>query len=48
MQTLEFHLEALIQQGSIDYQTAVDASIYPQDISKPDQQAVALNGGGRR
>jgi twitching motility protein PilT len=48
MQTLEYSLETLIQQGTIDYQTAIDASIYPQDIAKPPQAALASNGGGRR
>jgi twitching motility protein PilT len=40
MQTLEVALDALIQEGQIDYQTAVDASIYPQDIPKPRLQPV--------
>jgi twitching motility protein PilT len=47
MQTLEFALEGLINDGTIDYQTALDASIYPQDIPKPRDQAMA-NSGGRR
>ena len=48
MQTLEHSLEGLIGSGEIDYQTAIDSSIYPQDIPKPNAQAVAANGGGRR
>jgi twitching motility protein PilT len=47
MQTLEYHLEGLMEQGLIDYQTAIDASIYPQDIAKPNQPAMAVNGGRR-
>jgi twitching motility protein PilT len=35
MQTLEFALDALIREGSIDYDTAIEASLYPQDIPKP-------------
>jgi twitching motility protein PilT len=48
MQTLEHSLEGLMGTGDIDYQTAIDASIYPQDIPKPNPQAMAANGGGRR
>ncbi len=48
MQTLEHSLEGLIGAGEIDYQTAIDSSIYPQDIPKANAQAVAANGGGRR
>ena len=35
MQTLEHALTQLIQAGIIDYETAVDASLYPQDIPRP-------------
>jgi twitching motility protein PilT len=51
MQTLEVALDSLIQEGLIDYQTAVDSSLYPQDIPKPRPQPVAagqaVNGAGR-
>jgi twitching motility protein PilT len=43
MQTLESHLDALIREGVIDYQTAVDSSLYPQDIPKPRPQPVPVN-----
>jgi twitching motility protein PilT len=50
MQTLEHALDGLIQQGQIDYQTAVEASLYPQDIPKPRNLQAASNGavGSRR
>jgi twitching motility protein PilT len=35
MQTLEHALNALVAQGLIDYDHAVEASLYPQDIDKP-------------
>jgi twitching motility protein PilT len=35
MQTLEVALDALIREGTIDYQTAVESSLYPQDLTKP-------------
>jgi twitching motility protein PilT len=35
MQTLENHLNELMRRGVIDYDTAVEASLYPQDIEKP-------------
>jgi twitching motility protein PilT len=35
MQTLEHALNALVAQGVIDYDHAVEASLYPQDIEKP-------------
>lgn len=35
MQTLEHHLSALLAAGVIDYETAVGASLYPQDIPPP-------------
>lgn len=44
MQTLEFALDSLIQQGAIDYETAVEASLYPQDIPKPPPVLVPANG----
>ena len=44
MQTLEAALTELIQAGVIDYQTAVDASLYPQDIPKPRPQPVPVDG----
>jgi twitching motility protein PilT len=50
MQTLEHALNTLVQQGQIEYQTALEASLYPQDIPKPqDLRAAAGNGAvGRR
>jgi twitching motility protein PilT len=47
MQTLEHALESLIQQGQIDYQTAVESSLYPQDIPKPRDLQAASNGAAR-
>jgi twitching motility protein PilT len=47
MQTLEHALDGLMQQGQIDYQTAVEASLYPQDITKPRDLQAASNGAGR-
>jgi twitching motility protein PilT len=44
MQTLEGALIDLIEAGVIDYQTAVDASLYPQDIPKPRPQPVPVGG----
>jgi len=46
MQTLESSLEQLIRAGVIDYQTAVDSSLHPQDIPKPRPLTVdhAVNG----
>ena len=44
MQTLEHSLDALIQEGVIDYETAVEASLYPQDIPKPPPVAPPANG----
>jgi twitching motility protein PilT len=35
MQTLEHHLSALVASGTIDYQTAVDASLFPAEIVRP-------------
>ena len=43
MQTLELALDGLVQEGLIDYQTAVDASLYPQDIPKPRSQPVPVD-----
>jgi twitching motility protein PilT len=40
MQTLEQSLFALVERGVIDLQTAVDASLYPQDLS-PDDAVMA-------
>ena len=44
MQTLEHALTELIETGVIDYQTAVDSSLYPQDIPKPRPQPVPVDG----
>ena len=49
-------LDALIEQGVIDYETAVDASLYPQDIPNAESQPVPagrsaaglMAGGGDR
>ena len=38
MQTLEHHLTDLIQRGVIEYDVAVEASLYPQDIPRPRPQ----------
>jgi twitching motility protein PilT len=38
MQTLEHHLTHLIQCGIIEYDVAVEASLYPQDIPRPHPQ----------
>jgi twitching motility protein PilT len=35
MQTLEVALNDLLRQGVIDYETAIESSLYPQDITKP-------------
>jgi twitching motility protein PilT len=40
MQTLEHHLTDLIQRGVIEYDVAVEASLYPQDIPRPRPQAL--------
>ena len=44
MHTLEGALIDLIEAGVIDYQTAVDASLYPQDIPRPRPQPVPVDG----
>jgi twitching motility protein PilT len=36
MQTLEQHLTELVNGGVIEWETAIDASLYPKDIPKPD------------
>jgi Tfp pilus assembly pilus retraction ATPase PilT len=41
MQTLENHLTDLIQRGVIEYDVAVEASLYPQDIPRPGPRPVA-------
>jgi len=43
MQTLEVALTALIKDGVIDYETALDASLYPEDIPKP-RPHLTVNG----
>jgi twitching motility protein PilT len=42
MQTLEQSLSALVQEGVIDLQTAVDASLYPQDLVPGPSVAASL------
>jgi twitching motility protein PilT len=44
MNTLEHALTQLIEAGVIDYETAVDASLYPQDIPKPRPHPVPVHG----
>ncbi len=46
MQTLEESLSAHIRDGLIAYQTAVDASLYPQDIQVESPQVVPVAGAG--
>ena len=41
MQTLELSLDALLRQGVISYETALDATLYPQDIPTPRSQPVS-------
>ncbi len=41
MQTLEMALDAHIQNGMIGYESAVDASLYPQDIPAPRSKMLA-------
>jgi len=45
MQTLEHSLARLLQAGVIDYETAVSASLYPQDLPRP--APVTVSGGKR-
>ena len=35
MQTLEMALSALVAEGTIDYEAALKASLYPKEIAKP-------------
>jgi hypothetical protein len=35
MQTLEWSLNELVTAGTVDYDAAIDASLYPRDIPKP-------------
>lgn len=35
MQTLEMALSALVQEGTIDYETALKVSLYPKEVDKP-------------
>jgi twitching motility protein PilT len=44
MQTLEHHLNALVREGVINYDSAVEASLYPQDIDKPPPVLATANG----
>lgn len=43
MQTLERSLSSLVESGVIDLQTAVDASLYPQDLSAGPVRAPSLS-----
>jgi twitching motility protein PilT len=45
MQTLEISLTDLIDRGLIDYQSAMDASLYPQELPRPDGLAVTRTNG---
>jgi twitching motility protein PilT len=47
MQTLEESLTAHIREGTIAYQTALDASLYPQDIQAPRPHMAPVAGAGR-
>jgi twitching motility protein PilT len=42
MQTLEHSLTDLIHRGLIDYDTAIDSSLYPQDIPRPGPRPMVL------
>jgi twitching motility protein PilT len=42
MQTLEHSLTDLIHRGLIDYDTAIDSSLYPQDIPRPGPRPMIL------
>jgi twitching motility protein PilT len=44
MNTLEHSLTQLIEAGVIDYETAIDSSLYPQDIPKPRPQPIPVVG----
>jgi len=44
MNTLEHSLIQFIEAGVIDYDTAIDASLYPQDIPKPRPHPVPVDG----
>ena len=44
MQTLENSLTEMVHEGLIDYDAAVDASLYPQDSPKPKRQAARIEG----
>jgi twitching motility protein PilT len=44
MQTLESSLTALVETGVIEYEVAVQASLYPQEIRRP---LIAMNGRAR-
>ncbi len=47
MQTLEESLSAHVRDGQIAYQTAMDASLYPQDIQTGRPAMVPVAGAGR-
>jgi twitching motility protein PilT len=47
MQTLEESLSGHVRDGQIGYQTAVDASLFPQDIEGGRPQMVPVAGAGR-
>jgi twitching motility protein PilT len=48
MQTLEAALNGLLRDGYIEYQTAVDASLYPQDVEGPRPSVVRAGPAGTR
>jgi twitching motility protein PilT len=45
MRTLEVALTALIEDGVIDYQSAINASLYPQEIPKPPAPSTPARNG---
>jgi twitching motility protein PilT len=47
MQTLELSLDGLIAEGLVDYETALDATLYPQDIQSARPQPVSVDGAAR-
>jgi twitching motility protein PilT len=44
MQTLENSLTEMVGEGLIDYDAAIDASLYPQDIPKPKARPARVEG----
>jgi twitching motility protein PilT len=44
MQTLETSLGAMVRDGLITYETAIDASLYPQDLPRQRTQPISVDG----